>query len=55
MKTLSCEAIARATLGEPTVRLRVPEAHRAPDEFDDLPDELPDGSVGWAENPEHAQ
>jgi len=30
--------------------LRVPEVHRAPGEFDELPDELSDPSVGWTEN-----
>ena len=35
--------------------LRVSEVHRAPNECDDLPDELPDASVGWTENPERAQ
>ena len=33
-------------------RLRLPEIHRAPGAFDELPDELPDPSVGWVENPE---
>jgi hypothetical protein len=37
---------------KPPARLRLPEIHRAPGEFDDLPDELPDPSVGWIENPE---
>lgn len=32
--------------------LRVPEVHQAPGEFDELPDELPDPSVGWTGNPE---
>jgi hypothetical protein len=32
--------------------VRVPEIHRAPGEFDQLPDELPDPSLDWIENPE---
>lgn len=58
MNTLSCEALPLAALGEPVTPLRplrVPQVQRAPDEFGDLPDELPDASVGWTENPEHAQ
>jgi hypothetical protein len=30
----------------------VPDVHRAPGEFDELRDELPDPSVGGVENPE---
>jgi excisionase family DNA binding protein len=40
---------------EAPVPLRVPEVHRAPAEFDELPDELPDASLGWTEKPERAQ
>jgi hypothetical protein len=37
---------------EAPVPFRVPEVHRAPRDFEKLPDELPDPSVGWVENPE---
>ena len=37
---------------DPPVFIRIPQIHRAPDEFDRLPDALPDPSLGWVENPE---
>jgi excisionase family DNA binding protein len=40
---------------EAPVPIRVPEIHRAPGEFDGLPDELPDPSVGWVGNPERSR
>ena len=40
---------------EAPVPLRLPKVHRAPDEFDELPHELPDGSVGWTTNPERSR
>jgi len=40
---------------EAPVPLRLPEVHRAPGEFDELPDELPDPSVGWTKNPERSR
>ena len=55
MKALGCEAIARTTSGEPPIHLRVPKVQRSANKVDDLPDELPEASVGWTENPEHAQ
>jgi len=41
--------------GAAPVPLRLPKVHRAPDEFDELPHELPDGSVGWTTNPERSR
>lgn len=58
MKALESRANTLPANEEPLqapLRIRVPEVHRAPNEFDELPDELPDASVGWTENPERAQ
>jgi hypothetical protein len=44
------EAPADSNNCKPPVPFRVPEVHRAPGEFDELPDELSDPSVGWTEN-----
>jgi hypothetical protein len=36
----------------PPALICVPEIHRAPAEFDELPNELPDASVEWTNNTE---
>ena len=40
---------------EAPVPRRVPEVHRATGQIHELPDELPDPSVGWTENPERSR